>query len=389
MPLSTWWVKLEFFKEMSMQNVVVIIPTYNESLVIEKTIHQVFEALSASHVMTHVLVFDSCSTDNTQELILGLKATYPLLHLQTEPQKTGLGSAYLQAMRYALTELHADVVVEFDADLSHQPCYLPAMIEQLRTHDVVVGSRYVKNGSIPENWGWHRKCLSVLGNLVARLALTSKYKDFTSGFRATHYLVLNKILPKQFISNNYAYKLELLWLLHKAKAKIKEYPIEFIDREQGQSKLPANSILDSLRVLAILRYRELKPYLNMCAVGLVGLLIQCLVYNALRLKYTPLTASAIAVSAAIVNNFILHNQFTFKKRRVQNQLKSVAFFVGYSLLMIGFQSNWTQVGIHYLGTGFITENLLVASGVFVGSLLNYVFYSRVIWRKKKQTAIIS
>jgi dolichol-phosphate mannosyltransferase len=372
---------------MSIQNVVVIIPTYNESLVIETTIHQVFKALSSNDIIAHVLVFDSCSTDNTQELILGLKATYPLLHLQTEPRKTGLGSAYLQAMRYALTELNADIVVEFDADLSHQPHYLPKMMEQMRTHDVVVGSRYIKGGSIPKNWGWHRKVLSVLGNWVARCALTPRYKDFTSGFRATHYLVLNKILPKQFISNNYAYKLELLWLLHKAKAKISEYPIEFIDREQGLSKLPANSIIDSLRVLATLRYRELKSYLNMCAVGLVGLAIQCMVYNLLRLQWEPYIAAPISVGVAIVNNFIMHNQFTFKQRSMNNQFKSAVFFVIYSVLMIGLQSNWTQLGVHYLGTGFIKENLILTSGVFVGSLFNYLFYSRLIWRKKNQAVL--
>lgn len=244
------------------KTVVVIIPTYNEALIIAKTIHEVFNALSNTDVTTHILVFDSCSTDNTQKIVLDLKSIYSCLHLQTEPQKTGLGSAYGQAMRYALNSLSADIVVEFDADLSHQPHYLPQIIQQMRTHDVVIGSRYVKGGSIPKKWGWHRKLLSIVGNVVVRSILTPKYKDFTSGFRATHYLVLNKTLPPKFISDNYAYKIELLWRLHKAKAKIVEHPIDFIDRAKGQSKLPANSILDSLRVLLILRYQELKSYLS-------------------------------------------------------------------------------------------------------------------------------
>ena len=369
---------------MNIKKVVIIIPTYNEALVIEKTIHEVYKALSVVDLNVHILIFDSCSTDNTQEVVLGLKATYPNVHLQTEPKKTGLGSAYLQAMNFALTELNADIVFEFDADLSHQPQYLLPMIEQMRTHDVVVGSRYVKGGSIPQNWGWNRKLLSIVGNYVARVMLTPKYKDFTSGFRATHYLVLNKVLPKQFISNNYAYKLELLWSLHKSKAKIIEHPIEFIDREQGQSKLPANSILDSLRVLTTLRYRELKSYLSMCTVGLVGLILQCIIYNFLRLKFSPLFAAQIAVSAAIINNFILNSQFTFKNRLISNQVKSAAVFIGYSFLMIGFQSSWVQIGVHYFGMGYLKENIIVASGVAIGSLLNYIFYSRIIWPEKKQ-----
>lgn len=372
---------------MSMKNLVIIIPTYNEALVIEKTIHAVFKELAAINMHTFVLVFDSCSTDSTQALIAELQKNYPNLHLQIEAQKTGLGSAYLQAMRFALTELNADIVVEFDADLSHQPHYLPAIIAQMNDHDVVIASRYIKGGSIPNNWGWHRKFLSVLGNWVARLVLTRQYKDFTSGFRATRRQVLHKILPQQFISNHYAYKLELLWLLHKAKAKIIEYPINFIDRTQGHSKLPANSIIDSLHVLAVLRYRELKPYFNMCIVGLIGLFIQCMMYNLLRIKYSPFIAAQIAVGLAIINNFLLNNQYTFKNRNLNNPFKAAAFFIGYSALMIAFQSSWAQLGIGYLGTGYLKENTVIASGVFIGSLLNYLFYTRIIWREKKAAAV--
>lgn len=373
---------------MNMKKVVVIIPTYNESLVIAETIHQIFKATSSSTMSFHVLIFDSCSTDTTQEVVSQLQTIYPQLHLQTEQQKTGLGSAYLQAMRYALTHLGADIIVEFDADLSHQPQYLLPMIEKMHTHDVVVGSRYIKGGSIPKNWGWHRKLLSKLGNVVARLVLTPRYKDFTSGFRATHYLALNKALPEQFISNQYAYKLELLWALHKTKAKIVEYPIEFVDRELGQSKLPANSIFDSLRVLAILRFRELKSYISMCAVGLIGLLIQCLVYNGLRLSFTPFFAIQVAVVAASVNNFILNNQFTFKNRSMRQRFRSFVFFIGYSLLMVGFQGNWVRLGINYFGTGYLKENLIMVSGVILGSILNYFFYSRLVWREKRTQAIL-
>lgn len=379
---------MEFALFMNMKTVVIIIPTYNESLVIEETIHQVFKATASSTTNVHVLIFDSCSTDNTQDLVSKLQETYPQLHLKTEPQKTGLGSAYLQAMRYALTHLGADIIIEFDADLSHQPHYLLPIIEKMQDHDVVVGSRYIKGGSIPQNWGWHRKLLSKLGNIVARLILTSKYKDFTSGFRATHYAALNKALPEQFISNHYAYKLELLWALHKTKAKIAEYPIEFVDREQGQSKLPANSIFDSLRVVITLRFHELKPYISMCTVGLIGLVIQGLVYNVLRINCSPFFAAQLAVIAAILNNFILNNQFTFKKRSLSQRFKSFAFFIGYSVLMVGFQSNWVRLGINYFGTGYIKENLMMFSGVVLGSVINYFFYSRLIWREERQQVIL-
>lgn len=370
------------------QKAVIIIPTYNESLIIEETIVQVFKATTACTQDIHILVFDSCSKDNTQELVINLQTTYPNLHLLTEPQRTGLGSAYLQAMRYALSELQADIIVEFDADLSHQPKYLPNLMQQLEHNDVVVGSRYVESGSIPKDWGWHRKLLSKLGNWVARAFLNPKYKDFTSGFRATKRCALQKALPKKFISNHYAYKLELLWALHKSQAKIAEYPIEFIDREYGQSKLPANSIFDSLRVLSTLRLRELKTYLSMCTVGLLGLAIQGLVYNVLRFNYPPFFAAQIAVMAAIINNFILNNQYTFKNRTKQQWVKSFSFFIGYSLLMISFQSNFVHLATDYFGAGYLKENLFMLVGVVLGSVLNYFFYSRLIWRKRS-TEILS
>jgi dolichol-phosphate mannosyltransferase len=372
---------------MSIEKVVIIIPTYNEALVIEETLAEVFQETSdIPNMAIHVLVFDSQSTDSTQALVTQLQKNNPRLHLKTEPKKSGLGAAYRQAMEYALTELSADIVFEFDADRSHQPKYIGPMLEKIRTHDVVVGSRYVPGGSIPKEWGWHRKCLSVLGNYVARLMLTRRYKDFTSGFRATRRQVLTAVLPEKFISNQYAYKIQLLWLLHKVKARICEYPIDFIDRQKGHSKLPANSISDSLHVLFSLRFQELKVYFKMCLVGLSGVGVQFMVYNVLRQSLSPIIATQMAIIIAIISNFALNNRYTFKRMfkvpRYQ-KIKSLSLFTGYSVLMIILQSYWLHLGIKYFGTGFLSENLSIFSGMIVGSFFNYLTYSRLIWRERK------
>lgn len=240
---------------MSKEKVVIIIPTYNEAQVIEETLSQLLLVQNAVTTKDiHVLVFDSASKDDTPLRVFALQAQNPRLHLKTENAKSGLGSAYRQAMRYALEHMSADIVIEFDADLSHQPKYIAPMLEALTGHDVVVGSRYISGGCIPKEWAWHRKLLSVFGNYLARAVLTPRYKDFTSGFRASRAKALAAALPDQFMSNHYAYKLELLWSLHQQQANIIEFPIEFIDRQKGQSKLPANSIFDSLRVLMRLRF---------------------------------------------------------------------------------------------------------------------------------------
>jgi dolichol-phosphate mannosyltransferase len=374
---------------MSREKVVIIIPTYNEASVIVETVEAVFHATQKiTDKDVHVLVFDSASTDDTQALVANLQQRYPQLHLQVETQKSGLGSAYLSAFRYALFDLEADCVFEFDADLSHQPRYLAPMLEQLKTCDSVVGSRYVAGGCIPHNWGWHRKLLSVLGNLVARVMLTPAYKDFTSGFRVTKRHALLRALPDRFISNHYAYKLQLLWLLHKQGSLVREYPIEFIDREKGVSKLPANSVIDSLRVVLRLRFYELQRYITMCLVGVSGMTVQFSLYNVCRHVLSPFYAAQIAVSMAIVNNFILNSRFTFKHRVHDSPIqkaKALGVFLAYSLSVIAVQSYGLSWGVHVFGAGALRENLFVLAGMVLGSLLNYAVYSRIVWRAPKQS----
>jgi dolichol-phosphate mannosyltransferase len=239
---------------MNSEIVVVIIPTYNESAVIQQTIHAIASIRTQiQNKILKVLIFDSASKDDTVARVHQLQAQYDWLYLQQELYKTGLGSAYYQAMHFAHSELNADVVVEFDADLSHQPKYLVPMLEHIDKHDVVMGSRYVVGGKLPSDWALYRKIISQLGNGVARLVLTRKYRDFTSGFRATRKTCLETAIQKPFLSPNYGYKLDLLWRLHQMQATIHEFPIEFVDREKGQSKLPRNSIIESLKVILTLR----------------------------------------------------------------------------------------------------------------------------------------
>lgn len=371
---------------MNLKKVVIIIPTYNESLVIAETIHQIFDAVDDSLFDAHVLIFDSCSTDNTPSIILDLQKKYPNLHLKTEPQKTGLGSAYAQAMRYALDHLHADVVIEFDADLSHKPEYLMPVLEQMHTHDVVIGSRYVKGGSIPQDWGMHRKLLSKVGNWVARLILTPKYKDFTSGFRATQGKVLSKVLPEQFISHNYAYKIELLWVLHQMRAKIKEHPIEFIDREKGYSKLPANSIFDSLRVLFVLRAEDFNHYFKSGMVHLVGLISQGLVYTILRSDFSSFYAAQLTAITAVINS-LLNGDVNLENQTRNQRLKSLTLFLGYSVVMVGFLSNWVSLGTQFFGSGTLKEGLILSTGLILSSISTSLFNSYFIMQKKIRTLI--
>lgn len=237
------------------KKVVIIIPTYNEQESIEKTISSLEEVITQinSHEI-NILVFDSASTDKTQALVKRLQSQFSNILLLTEPKKSGLGSAYIQAIKYVVNELKADILFQFDADGSHQPKYIPQMLELLSDADMVVGSRYIPGGSIPNDWAFYRKFLSTCGNLFIRTFLTRKYKDYTSGLRGIKTDMLRRVNLDHFLSNNYAFLLNLTWALHKAGGDIKELPIEFIDREKGTSKLPVKNIFESIRVVFYLRF---------------------------------------------------------------------------------------------------------------------------------------
>ena len=255
---------------------IIIIPTYNEQESIASTVEQLEAVFTRiSDFTMSIFIFDSQSTDKTVDIVKQLQGRWSNITLLSENEKSGLGSAYIQAMEYAMESLGADIVFEFDADGSHQPKHIPAMLAMIKAgNDVVVGSRYVPGGSIPSNWAWHRRWLSVGGNWIARFFLTSRYKDFTSGFRATRTRILKKINLKALLSKQYAYKIHLLWALHKSGARIAECPITFVDREKGKSKFPRNNTIESLYVVIRLRLREIKPYIKMCCCGLLGMITQ-------------------------------------------------------------------------------------------------------------------
>ncbi len=366
----------------------IIIPTYNESGTIEKTIRELETTfLSLPQIEMNILVFDSNSTDPTRSIVQQLQKQWPNIYLTGEEKKSGLGGAYIQAMRYATDVLKADVVFEFDADGSHQPKHIPEMIALLQAgNDVVVGSRYVKGGKIAVDWPWYRRLISVAGNWTARLFLTPRYKDFTSGFRATKTIWLKKIDLEGLLSRQYAYKIHLFWALHKAGAKIVESPIEFIDRTEGESKFPRRNTTDSLNVVIKLRLSEMQRYFKVTACGLVGFIAQIITFNLLVLFLHPTFANAIAVECAIILNFIINNYITFKDNSAKWQeckktfFKKLLQFNGCSLISLVLQLLVMHFGAIIFGHSFVIYNILLLAGIILGSIANYFAYHYIVWR---------
>jgi len=372
--------------------VVIIIPTYNEKANIANTIDGLEEQFKKikNHQM-RILVIDDSSPDGTAQIVKKKAKHYGNIVLLPNKVKKGLGAAYIKAMKYAMAKLKADAVFEYDADGSHQPKYIPGMVETLaKQADVVVGSRYVPGGSMPDDWGIHRKLISYFGNFIARSVLWAwQYKDMTSGFRGSKAKFLKQIDLDSLLSKQFAYKIHLYYALHKLGAKVVEYPIDFIDRSKGKSKFPRNNIIDSLRVVFTLRFRESQKFIQVALVGFIGSIIQFIIFNIFRLKLSPEYANVIAVEAAVISNFTLNNIWTFKDKRIPfKRIKKLLIkFIQFNLASMGsiiIQFLVLKIGVGLLGRSFWIENGLVAIGILIGLIWNYLMYTRFVWKTHKK-----
>jgi dolichol-phosphate mannosyltransferase len=219
----------------------VVIPTYNESENIVRILHRVRESLPEAGL----LVVDDGSPDGTGDLVRGVAAELPDLHLLARSGKAGLGSAYRAGFAWGL-ERGYDAFVEMDADFSHDPGALRSIVEPLEHgFDVSIGSRYVEGGSIP-NWAWHRELLSRGGNRYAARVLGLGVADSTAGFRAYSSRILNQLDFDQIRAEGYGFQIEMTYRSKELGAAITEVPISFVDRAAGESKMSSVIVVEAL-----------------------------------------------------------------------------------------------------------------------------------------------
>ncbi len=222
-------------------NVLVVTPTYNERENLP---------LLAAGVLKHegfrMLVVDDGSPDGTGAIADQLAREHPgrveVMH-RTGPR--GLGRSYVDGLLHALKEGTADYVCQMDADLSHNPDYLPDLVRAAATQDLVIGSRYL-NGVSVVNWPLHRIFLSAFGNRYIRLITNLSTSDCTSGFRCWRREALARMPIAGMVSDGYAFLVEMLYNAQKLGLRIGEVPIIFVERRQGQSKLSSGVLLESL-----------------------------------------------------------------------------------------------------------------------------------------------
>jgi dolichol-phosphate mannosyltransferase len=223
--------------------VLVVIPTYNES----ENIRLITGRVRAAVPQVDILVADDNSPDGTGDIVDELAAADSQIHVLHRPGKQGLGAAYIAGFGWA-REHNYDAVVEMDADGSHAPEQLTRLLDALRDADAVLGSRYVKGGSVV-NWPRRRLILSRGGNIYVQLALGVPFKDATGGYRAYRMPVLEKMEVDSVASQGYCFQVDLAWRAHRNGFRVAEVPITFADRELGASKMSSNIIREAfLRV---------------------------------------------------------------------------------------------------------------------------------------------
>jgi dolichol-phosphate mannosyltransferase len=229
----------------------IVIPTYNERENIKKLIPKIFEIARKNKLNIEVLVVDDNSPDGTAEVVKKFQERFPITLIKRST-KLGLGSAYIAGFKKFLQN-DVDVIFEMDADLSHDPKYIPNFLQKIhQNYDMVIGSRYIKNGAI-QGWSIYRKILSRGGNFIGHFLAGFKINDVTSGFRAYKKGILEKVNLDLIKSSGYAFQLETLYRVLKYRGKVIEIPFVFTDRTRGKSKISKKDIVEFLNIALKIR----------------------------------------------------------------------------------------------------------------------------------------
>lgn len=233
------------------ERVLVVVPTYNERV----NVPLIVPAILGQDPRIEVLVVDDSSPDGTGELADQLVAGNPRVHVLHRTQKEGLGKAYIAGFRWALDHGY-DLVFEMDADFSHDPRFLPTFLDAIQDADLVIGSRY-KTGVNVINWPISRLLLSLGANQYARLVTGLPLADSTGGFKCFRRRVLEAIPLERVRSNGYAFQIEMSYLAWRKGFRLKEIPIVFTDRVEGQSKMNRKIVREAVWMVWWLRLRSL------------------------------------------------------------------------------------------------------------------------------------
>ncbi len=223
-----------------MPSTTIVVPTYNE----RPNIDSLISALLETGPDVRILIVDDNSPDGTAASVESIAASNPRVQLLSRPRKMGLGSAYIAGFKHALRD-GADLVVQMDADFSHDPKYIPELLSMMDDHDLVIGSRYVKGVNVV-NWPIQRLLLSYCANVYSRIVTGLPVYDATSGFKCFRRQVLEEIDLDSIISDGYCFQIEMTFRSWRKGFRIAEIPIVFVDRHSGSSKMSNHIVWEAV-----------------------------------------------------------------------------------------------------------------------------------------------
>jgi dolichol-phosphate mannosyltransferase len=385
---------------------VVVIPTYNEAATIGEMIDYLFEKTfpAITDWQMTLLIVDDTSPDGTYKVVQAKQKQHKDLFLSLSAKKAGIGAAYVRGFKYAMKELSADVVIEFDGDFQHPPESIPVLLKEIDNGaDYVLGSRKIKGGSNPKGWGFKRVFFSEFGGFTARFILFFPFKNFwkvtdpTTGLKASRVKgFVDQLDMDHLYSHSFPYKLEFLFKMVALGAKVKEIPLQFGLRESGASKIEPQTAKEVLVTVIKLRWHEpfVQKFLKFGTVGGVGFVINLVGFRAFKVLFKDLPldislintiSNALAAEMAIISNFTGNNLWTFSQEKITAFSQLVSKFITFNLssVVTGIIIPSVFIGVctYLFGDAYSTIYLIIA--VFGLTIpLNWFVYNHFIWKKK-------
>lgn len=367
-----------------MKKVVVVAPTYNEIGNIEKLIDQVFsQQKKTSTWEIHLLVVDSHSKDGTVEVVKKMMRKHSKLHLLETP-KEGLGRAYINGFKYAENKINPYLVMEIDADGQHDPDKIPEFLREIeKGADFVIGTRYSKGGSIPSNWGLHRKILSMGANLFVRLGFMKlKQTEWTNGYRAIKMWLVKKAYSHLENYSGYVFQVAFMDYALKNNAVMAEIPVHFKERKYDKSKINAFQYTTQVFLYTLMH----SSFVKFGVVGFLGFFVDFgISYLMIERLHRPVwLGTLLSTEIAIISNFILNNYWSFAHKKIEGFGSFIGSFIKFNLVSSG------SIAIQTFGMQFLTSIFgksywaVYKVGIIFLIVIpySYVLYNKVVWKNK-------
>ncbi|PIZ47347.1 hypothetical protein COY29_05290, partial [Candidatus Woesebacteria bacterium CG_4_10_14_0_2_um_filter_39_14] len=339
-----------------------------------------------------ILVVDDKSPDGTADVVRQKMKEFENITLSLG-DKEGLGAAYKRGMQYAMEKMEAGAVIEFDADFQHDPKYIIDLIDKFNEgYDYVIGSRFIKGGSYPQEWSFYRKFLTKYGGLFSRIVLffpnINKVKDVSTGLKLTRVKNILEKVDFSKIANDFVYKTQILYQIVNMGAKVIEIPLQFKLRERGETKMGFETVIGTFRAIILLRLTDPKilHFIKFGTVGFTGYLVNAFfLYLFAKIGFWEWAAWATSTELAIIANFTLNNLWTFRAEKIGGAKRLSYKFLQFNLTSSGallIQTSLGTLGVALFGPQY-RQLLLPFIVLFLVMPYNYFMANVVIWKRWK------